>query len=586
MRKLWSFSTTLRSPDRIIDFLRVLLNLENAKWNNENQKKYQTLLIQYRKYVPEKNNLSDESVRILDDINHKMTYEEAKRIFDEKNYQDPAMRGRTSFSPLRDLGLAYVNDDNEIVIPKESKDILNDTLSFSDYFMKWALKWQYPNPTSNDYIEGYNIKPLVGVLKLIDKVNTKWADMGNTPVGISKSEFSIFALSLTDINEVDNQVDKLINYRIALSKVPARDKNNFFKQYIEENLTDFSNATINNIKDYTDNAIRYFSLTNLIKKRGNGYYIDIVPSRQKMIDKLLKNEKGESDGFESSDKYLEYLRNSSMPDLSEDTAEIIQQYKNELFGLITENHVMEEELDKINNYSYRELIELKRKVLIKIDKSNYLNEDGINEIIDSLEHFRNLDIKPSLALEKWVSTALITLNDAIEIRPNYHADDDNNILFTAPPGVADIECYYKEFNSICEVTTLTGRDQWYNEGQPVMRHFKDFIDNHDKGVDNNYCLFIAPAIHRDTINTFWYSVKYEFEGYKLKIVPLSLRRFEEIIYALRKLNNHDIRFVRQNFVDLFDSICSVDNINNSDEWWTHVNETFERWKSKLIKNLN
>ena len=84
MRKLWSFSTTLRSPDRIVDFLRVLLNLENAKWNNENQKKYQTLLIQYRKYVPEKNNLSDESVRILEDINHKMTYEEAKKLTPEQ----------------------------------------------------------------------------------------------------------------------------------------------------------------------------------------------------------------------------------------------------------------------------------------------------------------------------------------------------------------------------------------------------------------------------------------------------------------------------------------------------------------------
>ena len=59
MKKLWSFSTTLRSPDRIIDFLNVLTNLENQKWNNETQEKFQILLIQNRKYVPEKNNLSD-----------------------------------------------------------------------------------------------------------------------------------------------------------------------------------------------------------------------------------------------------------------------------------------------------------------------------------------------------------------------------------------------------------------------------------------------------------------------------------------------------------------------------------------------
>ena len=584
MKKLWSFSTTLRSPDRIIDFLNVLTNLENQKWNNETQEKFQILLIQNRKYVPEKNNLSDESIAILEDINKKMSFEEAKKIFEEKHYQDPPMRGRTSFSPLRDLGLAYVDENNNIVIPQESKDILSNKLSFSDYFMKWALKWQYPNPTSNDYIDGYDIKPLIGVLKLIDKVNIKWHEMGNNPVGISKNEFSIFALSLINMNDIDTQVDKLIKYRIELAKIPANEKNNFYKQYIIDNLSDFSNASIDNIKDYTDNAIRYFSLTNLIKKRGNGYYIDIVPSRQKMIDRLLKQETGKSDGFDSDIKYLTYLRNSSLPDLSEDTSSIEEEYRNEIFVLISQNNIMEEELDNINKYSYKELTDLKRRILLKLDKKNYLNEQGINDIIDSLENFRRLDIRPALALEKWVSTALITLNDAVEIKPNYQADDDNNILFTAPSGVADIECYYKDFNAICEVTALTGRDQWFNEGQPVMRHLKDFIEkNSDK---DNYCLFIAPQIHRDTINTFWYSVKYEYEGSKLKIIPLSLRRFEEIIYALRKLNNNGKSFVRQNFIDLYNKICSVDNINNSDDWWTYVNESFEEWKKKLIENLD
>jgi hypothetical protein len=173
------------------------------------------------------------------------------------------------------------------------------------------------------------------------------------------------------------------------------------------------------------------------------------------------------------------------------------------------------------------------------------------------------------------------LNDAVEIKPNYTSDDDNNILFTAPAGVPDIECYYKEFNSICEVTMLTGRDQWHNEGQPVMRHLKDFITIHSDDKDN-YCLFIAPQIHRDTLNTFWYSVKYEYEGCKLKIIPLSLKRFKEIMYALRKLMSNDITFNRNNIKDLFDTICNVENVNDSNEWWTHINESFDKWKNKLI----
>ena len=45
--------------------------------------------------------------------------------------------------------------------------------------------------SNNDYKEsdGYNIKPFVGTLHLIDKVNKKWSGFGENPVGISKEEF-------------------------------------------------------------------------------------------------------------------------------------------------------------------------------------------------------------------------------------------------------------------------------------------------------------------------------------------------------------------------------------------------------------
>ena len=113
-------------------------------------------------------------------------------------------------------------------------------------------------------------------------------------------------------------------------------------------------------------------------------------------------------------------------------------------------------------------------------------------------------------LEKLSSLGLHALNDALKIQPNYPVGDDNEPTFTAPANTPDIECFYQSFNAICEVTMLTGRDQWYNEGQPVMRHLRDFENKHqDK---DSYCLFIAPKMHRDTINTFWTAIKYEYEG--------------------------------------------------------------------------
>ena len=43
-----------------------------------------------------------------------------------------------------------------------------------------------------------------------------------------------------------------------------------------------------NLKDYGDNAIRYFRLTRYIYIRGNGFYVDLEKRRMIEITELLK----------------------------------------------------------------------------------------------------------------------------------------------------------------------------------------------------------------------------------------------------------------------------------------------------------
>ena len=108
MRKPWSVTTTVRNPGRLRDFLGVLLQLENSDWNHENQKKYQVLLIQNRLYGYENpqfyNNLSQDEVDLIDDYSKEISFETAEKIFNEKNYEDPPMRGPyKNRHPLRSL---------------------------------------------------------------------------------------------------------------------------------------------------------------------------------------------------------------------------------------------------------------------------------------------------------------------------------------------------------------------------------------------------------------------------------------------------------------------------------------------------
>ena len=160
--------------------------------------------------------------------------------------------------------------------------------------------------------------------------------------------------------------------------------------------------------------------------------------------------------------------------------------------------------------------------------------------------------------------------------------DDNMPTFTASGDKPDIECYYDDFNMISEVTLLRGRNQWYAEGQPVMRHLRDF---EDKNLDKeNYCLFIAPIIHRDTLNTFWMGIKLGYEGKKQKIIPLTISQYITVLQKVIELNNkYNIRIKQKNIKDLIDDLYNSSEIfTDSTEWIRTFDDIIENWSMKLV----
>ena len=186
-------------------------------------------------------------------------------------------------------------------------------------------------------------------------------------------------------------------------------------------------------------------------------------------------------------------------------------------------------------------------------------------------------------LEKYSALGLYSLNDADKIKPNYSVGDDNQPTFTAPAGKPDIECFYESFNAICEVTMLRGRDQWYNEGQPVMRHLRDFEErNQSKPA---YCIFIDPSVHRDTINTFWNSIKYGFEDERTqKIVPLSINDFLNILDTLVIYKGQGRTFTHEMLESLYDRILEETSIiSSSQEWYSKIPEFINNWKEEILR---
>ena len=598
--KPWSISTTVRNPERIRDFLAVLQKIEGEIWNLATQKKYQVLLIQHKKYGAGERQFykgfTEEQVSLMETPDP-LLYEEAEEILNSKNYVGGGeMRGRQSFNPLEKMGLAFLDSDKKIVISDFGNFFLQENYDLGDVFFKSYLKWQLPNPDASDYKakDGYNIKPFISTLHLINEVNKICDKKGAKSKGISKLEFELFALTLVNYKEITNQAQRLFDFRMKYENLKTnKEKEMLVNSVFDNELASFEGK--HNLSDYADNAIRYFRLTRYLYLRGNGYYIDLEPRREVEINALLKIDNASAKVFKTKEEYRNYIcdfqqpvlpweNNSELIKIVISTVEDIINYQKQLSGrgIIFEAFDFED-IEKLNYNDLKKYILILREYRKKLQQSELhfvaQQVDEIEKYISELNNiFRSKGRKP-VELERLCTLALNALNDAISISPNYPVGDDNEPTFTAPANKPDIECYYDTFNAICEVTMLTNCRQWYAEGQPVMRHLRDFEKQNSK---QTYCLFIAPVLHRDTVNTYWNSVKYEYEGIKQKIIPLTLFQFVKLLDALIIRKKKGSQIYHYEIKDLFDKIIDRTNtVVNSDKWLETIPEEINNWILRL-----
>ncbi|MFN3271471.1 MAG: AlwI family type II restriction endonuclease [Cloacibacterium caeni] len=574
--------------------------MEGETWTNDNQKRFQVLLIQYKIYgfgeSQFHNTLTDEQNSWLDSDN--VSYEQAENILDSKDYVGGGdMRGRQSFNPLEKMGLAYLDENSKIRITSFGNYFLQENYDLGEVFFRSFIKWQYPNPDANKYkaIEGYDIKPFVATLHLISKVNKICEERGMKVKGVSRIEFAIFFVSLSNYQDIENTAQQLVDFRIEFESIKDRDKQKEFTEtYFQNHFSNYESW--HNAKEYTDNIIRYFRLTRYIYIRGNGWYIDIEPRRKVEINALLESDNASSLVFNSKEEYIQYIGNSELPILpwekSSTLQEVINNLREELeikynellklgisLPVFPENIVQNSEINILKSHisSLREY----RRILFEKETHFYSQStENIEVYVETLSKIFQISTGRPVELERSVTLGLNALNDAINIKPNYPVGDDNEPTFTAPANKPDIECFYENFNAICEVTLLTNRSQWYNEGQPVMRHIRDFEKAYSE--KDTYCLFIAPKLHRDTVNTFWVSVKYEYEGQKQKIVPISITQFIQLLEILKENKERGVFLTHQKLRELYDSIIEVTNqVNNSEEWIKSIPKLIDTWKKSI-----
>ena len=604
MKKPWSITTTLRNANRLKSFLEILKVIEGQIWDKELQSKFQILLIQKRLYGYKSsqfyNGLEQTDIDLINNPHEELSFEFAKSVFDKKNYQDPPMRGRQSFNPLKKIGFAKI-ENGKIKISDLGNYFLKDNCDIGEVFFRSFIKWQLPNLSSSDFKsdDGFNVKPFIITLHLIHKVNQLCIQNKMTNKGLEKIEFYLFVPTLINFNDVNKYANEVIKFRNLIKKKSRTEKINIFndfrykfvKEFLETDNEKEINKVVNNLKDYGDNIIRYFRLTRFFYIRGGGFCVDIEPRRIIEVEKLLEFDNGSINEFESADSYLNNLADLNKPELPWET-------KDSLLRIL--KLTIKELLKKSKILNVEFIPKLKLGTMLIIELNKYLDElkevrrdfqnfeiykksqdlKIVNSYIDQLTGIYDMDDRP-LQLERLVTLGLSALNDSIKIKPNYPVGDDNEPTFTAPAGKPDIECFYNEFNAICEVTMLKDRSQWYNEGQPVMRHLRAFENKENK---ETYCLFVAPSLHEDTLETFWMSNSFGYKGKKQKIVPITIFQFKSLLEFLIKYKTKNKKFVHNNLKELYDEIVGIiGKVESSNEWIRSIPEVIEIWKNKLME---
>lgn len=501
-----------------------------------------------------------------------------------KEPKEPELAGRDRINRLpKALGFVQLP---VIGLTEAGKELLTSN-NKEEILLRQMLKFQLPSPYHplGKKAASFWVKPYLEILRLIRVMGT-----------LSFDELQIFAMQVIDYRMFDDVVKKIHRFRIGKQKyvgkyaayklqVINKEVSEIFEEEIKTGnlktresktatVASFITKKANNLRDYADAATRYFRATGLIKVSAIGKSLSILPDKIKDVDYILSTIPRDPVYVNEQKSYEAYLWNPSLPKLLTDDREmILSKLKNE-FNIIPDKNLSINQLkDTLNAQIEKRKEDRISQQVVQI--KNYKLYNDIEETFNNL----NSTFEPSLFFE-WNTWRAMTMLNGGTIKANLKFDDEGNPMNTALGKMADIECYYDDFDVIVEVSLSSGQLQFKMEGEPVPRH----IGIHKQQTNKTtYCFFIAPTINSATIAHFYslYLSNIEMYGGKCNIIPLTLDTFRKM---LRDAFNASKRPAPSNIKRLFDTSntiakkCLVEDKSEMD-WYEGITKVANNWLS-------
>lgn len=495
-----SFSTTMRNPARIADFLNCILPFEGQHLTNDVIYNITTNLISKKLYKP---NIVNNDARLKDIYNSEENFSAEDVDYIIKNSpQEHKEAGFDRGWPSRfdtwyklpmEFGFIFYEMNQPIQISITGhmlidalKTIPCDNEKIQNIFLNALMKYQTNNPFRKNANTNSPLPLLLNVIKLLKE------DSQENNAGIFIRELSILICwpnnnayelykaikQFRQLHKFNYSDEVMYEYCLQLLNADSSKKNRFkINQILGESVDEF---------------IRKMRITGLISIRGNGRFVDFNSFETERINYIIN-----------------YYSNFNSYNTKFDFFKYMGTVDHNIFNLSHKDFTNAESIKKntINKWANE------RSTKFIIDELNITcsrseSNDPVLKIID----------KPT-RLEFLISIALKQHFKNLIVKPNYKSDDEGIPTFTAAGGMADIECFDKNCNPLIEVTLMQSRNQATNEIPAITRHLNEAIEKYIS--TKVFTVFIAPTIHADTI----YMVGYSKYQYDIDIIALSIKDF-------------------------------------------------------------
>lgn len=493
------FTTTLRNPERIQPFLRVLKNYKDKILTVSLIDEISGRLIAEGLYKPRKIGASEKSKILKREY---FTAEEVRKVLDnnpqkhkEKGFPIGwASRFDTWFKFSKELGFVYYNLGEPIIFSEIGLKLADkNNLEFlQQAFLNAFVKYQRNNPFRRVLNEN---APLILLLQVIKLLN---ADKNFNDCGISRVE--LLLLLYWKDKDAESLYSKIVSLRgkygfsISWEVIVDICVNEIMDG--NDKKRDSKSITV----DYTDEFIRKMRLTGLISLRGGGRFIDINKNEQAKVDYVMQNY-SEYKKYDDERGYFDY----------------IGKIDKKLFSYIPKTSSRKEKESHLCKWLETYGWESIKYELLNLARRKRTKDNILKMLTDPvrLEFLTALGVKANFP--------------EVTVIPNYPVDDEGLPTSTAPGAndTGDIECEESGKGILIEVTMSEGRTQTMMEIWPIERHLRKFNQNMPESI----CYFVAPSIFNDSIM----QIDYVREKHKSIIYPNTIKEFIELIECKKHL---------------------------------------------------